>query len=489
MATYMSISVFFILCLFSYVNCWIPRIINGRPKGGMLGAPKVSHDINVPSAQWFNQRLDHFDGANYQRWNQRYFVNATFYKPGGPIFLMIGGEGPANPVWMVEGTWIQYAQMFGAICVMLEHRYYGDSHPVKDLAFENLHPQHRQALLMLANFIDWFLNTFGGSYPGSLSAWFRSKYPYMVDGAVATSAPIYAQLDFREYLDVVTDALDTTGTHCNQEILNATQTMYTWWGQPDKRTELEDMFKLCDKIDPDNILDKAGFFSNLAGNFEGVVQYNKDNRAFEGAIGTDITIDTLCEIMTDFTRGSAIQRYAYVNTLLLKTYSQSCLDFKYTKMIEDMRKTDWNSSGRSSGIYVSGRQWMYQTCAEFGWFQSSDCKKQAFSHQFPVNFSCIQCMDIYEKNMDCIFIDENIKDTNQYYGGRNISVTKVVFPNGSIDPWHAMGVTEDISPDATAIYIDGTAHCANMYPATDKDSPQLTAARKQIADLIHKWIQ
>ena len=35
---------------------------------------------------------------------------------------------------------------------------------------------------------------------GSLSAWFRSKYPYKVDGAVATSAPIYAQLDFKGLL-------------------------------------------------------------------------------------------------------------------------------------------------------------------------------------------------------------------------------------------------------------------------------------------------
>lgn len=57
--------------------------------------------------------------------------------------------------------------------------------------------------------------------------------------------------------------------------------------------------------------------------------------------------------------------------------------------------------------------------------------------------------------MGCGFISANIKDTNQYYGGRNISVTKVVFPNGSIDPWHAMGVTKDISSEATAIYIDG----------------------------------
>lgn len=57
--------------------------------------------------------------------------------------------------------------------------------------------------------------------------------------------------------------------------------------------------------------------------------------------------------------------------------------------------------------------------------------------------------------MDGMAIYRNVEDTNRYYGGRNISVTKVVFPNGSIDPWHAMGVTQDISSDATAIYING----------------------------------
>ena len=49
-------------------------------------------------------------------------MNSTFYKPGGPAFLMIGGEGKENPAWMVEGTWIDYAKEFNAICFMLEHR-------------------------------------------------------------------------------------------------------------------------------------------------------------------------------------------------------------------------------------------------------------------------------------------------------------------------------------------------------------------------------
>ena len=63
---------------------------------------------------------------------QRYFVNDTFYQPGGPIFIMIGGEGTANPIWNVEGQWVtRYASMYKATCVQLEHRYYGESHPTE----------------------------------------------------------------------------------------------------------------------------------------------------------------------------------------------------------------------------------------------------------------------------------------------------------------------------------------------------------------------
>lgn len=56
-------------------------------------------------------------------------------------------------------------------------------------------------------------------------------------------------------------------------------------------------------------------------------------------------------------------------------------------------------------------------------------------------------------NLD--LLKSGVERTNAIYGGKDLKVTRVVFPNGSIDPWHALGITADLSPDATAIFING----------------------------------
>lgn len=111
------------------------HFLRGRPRGGMLGVPEVGSTFdskNLPEAQWFNQRLDHFDDSNTNTWQQRYFYNDSHYvNSGGPVFLMIGGEGEANPIWLTVGDMMKNAQVFGAFTFLLEHRFYGESRPTR----------------------------------------------------------------------------------------------------------------------------------------------------------------------------------------------------------------------------------------------------------------------------------------------------------------------------------------------------------------------
>lgn len=91
---------------------------------------------------------------------------------------------------------------FGCCIAFVEHRYYGKSLPFDNKSFTA--PEYsgfltsEQALADFASILSNQLNkgnkrpviAFGGSYGGMLSAWFRMKYPHLVTGAIASSAPI-----------------------------------------------------------------------------------------------------------------------------------------------------------------------------------------------------------------------------------------------------------------------------------------------------------
>lgn len=442
--------------------------------------------------QWFIQKLDHFNGADTRVWKQRYFVNDTFFKPDGPVFLMIGGEGPANPAWMDHGTWLIYAEKVGALCLMLEHRFYGKSHPTNDLSTDNLRfLSSRQALADLAHFrtviaeargltnAKWV--AFGGSYPGSLAAWFRLKYPHLVYASVATSAPVHAQVNFPEYLEVVRHSLASENAECPLLVKKASDTLVELLKDPKTYDNITKDFNLCSKLQIQTERDSAYFLEILAGNFMDVVQYNQDNRAFEGAIGTNITIKVLCGVMADASLGDPYARYVAVSRFMMDTFSVKCLDTSFNNYLQDMTNTSWD--GPAAG---GGRQWVYQTCTEFGFYQSTDSPNQPFSG-FPLEYHVQQCADLY--NVSAEQLAEAVAQTNEFYGGYDIRSSRIVFPNGAVDPWHALGITLDISPDLPAVFIKGTAHCANMYPARNQDPPQLAMAREHIFLFLQRWLK
>ncbi|KAJ8951302.1 hypothetical protein NQ318_008206 [Aromia moschata] len=51
-----------------------------------------------------------------------------------------------------------------------------------------------------------------------------------------------------------------------------------------------------------------------------------------------------------------------------------------------------------------------------------------------------------------------------------------------------MGLIETTNSESPVIFINGTAHCANMYNISDDDLPELTAARAEINRLVGVWL-
>jgi len=374
--------------------------------------------------------------------------------------------------------YVKYAQTYGALLVALEHRFYGESIPLEDLSTKNLaYLSSEQALADAANFITQFRDanapnspivTFGGSYPGNLAAWFREKYPHITIGSIASSAPVQATLDFFLYLDVVDASLTSiTGKRCDAQIYQATQQLQSMLNSS-QNDQVQSMFNTCTV--PESDLDIANFISSLMGNFMEIVQYDDEG-------GNPITIQTLCNIMDN--GSNVLANYAQVNQLFLSATGQKCLDISYSDMIEQLSNV--SSAAYSNG--VGARTWTYQTCSEFGYFQTTDSDNQPFGNLVPLSFYLQMCNDLGWNWIP------RVAETNINYGGNNpTGTTAIVFVNGSLDPWHSLSVTQNIGKDIQAILIEGTAHCADMFPARQQDPPGLAQAQEQISEMIGKFL-
>ena len=162
----------------------------------------------LPPDEWHTQRVDHFNVlSNNRTWLQRFWTNASFFTGDGPVFVYVEGEGAGSPGSVLGGQHVELAASRGALILSLEHRFYGASSPTGDMSEESLALlSSHQAIGDLANFISTFVRvkyptagpviTFGGSYPGALSAWARLRLPHAVWGAFSTSSPVLAQVDF-----------------------------------------------------------------------------------------------------------------------------------------------------------------------------------------------------------------------------------------------------------------------------------------------------
>lgn len=75
------------------------------------------------------QRVDNYDPTNIGTWEQRYYSNDEFYRPGSPCFLMLSGEWAITPEPLTQAHLHSIARDTFGIIFYLEHRFYGESRP------------------------------------------------------------------------------------------------------------------------------------------------------------------------------------------------------------------------------------------------------------------------------------------------------------------------------------------------------------------------
>lgn len=463
-----------------------------------LGVASPSSCPDVEQYWYSGALIDNFAPANEQKpWQgkgQRYWLNKQFWAgENAPIFVFIGGEGEescarlSNKMYMYD-----LAQKHGALMVNVEHRFYGESMPTADRSTKNLAVlSSDQALADLANVIGHVkhsLNsqqsrviTVGGSYPGNLSGWFRLKYPSVTNGSIASSAPVTAKANFQEYMDVVGESIRYfSGSACYDALQNGAQHVAklasAGFGSDDMKT-LEADFNTCEPIA--NKWDLGVFYSNVMGNLQGTVQYNNEHAGVWNV--TDV-----CKVMTDENEKCGYKKLVKLTKLFAEQAGAECEDASYKATIEYLADSKPDPSN-------AARPWVYQTCNEFGYYQTADSPNQpfhAFKDALDMEFSRKMCFDAF----DGWSVDPNTKLTNEKYGGSHIDATNIVFTAGTIDPWHALGVTNYTAPlpqfpSEEPVYITGTAHCNDLYaPQPETDPESLTYAREVVAKHVDHWL-
>lgn len=59
--------------------------------------------------------------------------------------------------------------------------------------------------------------------------------------------------------------------------------------------------------------------------------------------------------------------------------------------------------------------------------------------------------------------------SNTIYGALDPETTNVIYVHGSIDPWHALGLTKSVNSQMPAIYIEGTFISQYLQPIVQKN--------------------
>jgi hypothetical protein len=452
-----------------------------------LGLGTLPVPLSPPIAGIFQQQVDHPTSGTSAlgTFAQRYWYSTQYASgPDAPVLFYIEGEAEADPDDASDIA--DSAKTLGAAIVVLEHRYYGQSNPFPQKTLANMqYLTIHEALEDLATFETWAKTNLplagkwiavGGSYAGTLSAFYRETHPELVVGAWASSAPVDITKAFWGYDKIVATAL---GPSCTKLFQTALADATTAYADPTQRAALStalfggdwgpgDLAGFLDAISSipewDAQYGSQKYFcqpleANPTNPLEGVIlAYNppSDDGGVDGGSGSDAGVRATRAggtVTSHSTQHHAMQR-------LVKPAVQD--DF-------------------------TGSEWFYQVCTEVGFYQiyNPDRAVSVMSTFMDSAYYDAECEQFVGRTPDAA----TAKAT--YFAPIKAGkVSNVLFVSGTLDPWSQLTFDHPSAPPAgcATFAVENGSHCEDLYPLSKYSTSGDIGAHKKFWSLAKEWL-
>ncbi|EGX90114.1 serine peptidase, putative [Cordyceps militaris CM01] len=475
-----------------------PRIVKPiRPMRTMSETGQNPNSSDATQA-YFDQLIDH-SRPELGTFKQRYYYSTKYYKgPGSPVSLDAPSEAALPPEYvdLTNRTMIGFiAQNLGGAALALEHRFYGESTPVKGTPnTETFQP------LTLENSIDdlvyfarnvklpfdtegmshpdrapWTLS--GCSYSGALSAWTERLAPGTFWAYQAGSAVVEARNSLWQYYKVIGDALPQNCSadwrlvmeHIDDVLMN---------GSDCRKTELKRHLGAANATDEEAA--------------ETATRWLPQWQRQQYSSGYSMVFK-----VCDFIENQLPEKYEAApgpDGLGLEKALQGYLRW------QDSLNTPSHVDQADDGLVDP---WLWQLCNEpFQWWPT---EKPGEPLHITTGYDTEEsarkedCIDIFPdvgKYKVGIKLGRDETTVNRLTGGwDNNNATRLVWVNAELDPWLFATVSSPDRPggplegtdDAPLYWLPGAAHCNDYRTENYNVNEDARAMFDGVADNMKRW--
>ena len=305
--------------------------------------------------------------------------------------------------------------------------------------------------------------TFGGSYSGALSAWFRQQYPNITSGSISSSGVVHSIVNFTAFDEVVDEAI---GSKCSANVRRHVAALERMFSNADTKDATKRTMGASNLIGTK--LGDKDFWYMVADGVAMADQYG----------GKERLCSSFSNIAENATDAELVTSYAtFLKSYWGDAFPSGCF---YDGECLIMQGHNFSNNDMS-------RSWRWQKCSQLAYLQPSYARDPIRSSQLTLSDELEQCEYIFGRKFDIV---KRSREINMKFGAASptsgsLPATNIYYLDFSDDPWKAASVDpKSVKLPYCMTTCAGCGHCGAGVPK----SLEKVCIDKQ-DDYITEWLK